>query len=225
MDSDRTNPQILAGDLTMTKLFASPVGCTLANDAADARAICVEAGRIQCECDLSDQLLQDVTEHAFKGMPPMFQETLKALMDHNMRGLAYPDPKGWVCVPLSKDCPTLHPAVQNLVPCPACGAEKGEPCNGDSSPIMEGTCHRRRVRYAIVTHPELLHAPVAPAVDTTAKPWLHHDATELVDCQHCHAPAGFPCDGTPEGKAHPERIASLIAQLPECLDHPICKPE
>jgi hypothetical protein len=208
-----------------TKLFAAPVGFTLALDLSDAKTVCVAAGRIQYECDLPDEAFQDVTAKALKGMPPAFQASLQAIMDKGMRGCVYPDPHGWVVIPLSSECAWLHDNATELIKCPRCQAEPGSPCvAGDKTPIYEGTAHRARVRVLVFEHPEVLdHSLTAPAPDLASKPWLASNAIELADCPHCNAPAGFPCEGMPEGVAHPERIASLVKDNPAALDHSLLK--
>ncbi len=61
---------------------------------------------------------------------------------------------------------------------------------------------------------------------STACPWLHKDATELVECPRCHAPAGFPCEASEEhpiyeGTAHRVRVRVLVHENPDALKHPL----
>ena len=201
----------------MTRIFTCPKGLTLANDNDDVRSLCVAAGRIQYECDLPDEHIQDVTPLAL-AQSGEFAPTLQALMDANRRGCVYPDPKGWTVIPLSSQCPGLHDKATAFGPCPRCFAKKGNPCvPSDKFPIMEGTAHRARVRVYVLQHPEALTA--TPIADTTGKPWLDGNATELMDCPTCNAPAGFPCacvDGhqVETGKAQPRPHRRLGCRTP-----------
>ena len=138
----------------MTKLFAAPFGFTLADDPDDVREICMAAGRIQHTCDLPEELLQDVTD---KALAEHDNGSLAKLIAANLRGLVYPDPKGWQVLPLSIDCTWLHDNATELEECPACKAPAGFPCEStEEHPIYEGTAHRRRVRLCILNSPAVL---------------------------------------------------------------------
>ena len=124
----------------------------LAADQADATALAMASGRLDKPEDLA--AMQDETEkrtYDHKGL------TLKHLVDADRRGLAYKTHKGWVCIPLSKDCKGLHDAAIANEDCPRCKAPKGEPCVAhEGRPVYEGTAHRIRVRRLVEAHPEII---------------------------------------------------------------------